>query len=283
MRRTWITLAVMLALVVGLGAWLWLRPVALKPARERVSNIAPGSARELRIEWPGKSALVMKKSGDAWRIVAPYSGRAEPLRIERILSLLEATSELALPATDLARFELDQPRARIIVNGETYALGGINPVTGSVYLQRGGTVLLLEPRYAGLIPADPQSLNDRRVLAPDEIPVGFSFPQFAVTQQDGKWNVTPGEANLSQDDLLRWVEGWQLASALRAEPFEGRAPASHITIELRDGRRIAIGVAELEGEIAFTRYDEHMRYYFFAVSARRLLAPPGANLAANAK
>jgi hypothetical protein len=279
MRRTWTTLALMLMLVVGLGTWLWLRPADIKPARQRVSNIAPGSARELRIDWPGKGALVMKKSGDAWRIVAPYAGRAEPLRIERILSLLEATSELAIPANDLAQFELHQPRARITVNGETYALGGMNAVTGGVYLQRGDKVLLLEPRYAGLIPADPQSLNDRRVLATGETPVAFSFPQFKLTQQDGKWNVAPRTADLSQDDVLRWVEGWQLASALRAEPFEGRAAASHISIDLRDGRRITIGVAELEGEIAFTRYDEHIRYYFFAASARRLLAPPGANLA----
>jgi Domain of unknown function (DUF4340) len=283
MRRTWITLAVMLALVLGLGTWLGLRPADVKPERVRVSSIAPASARELRIEWPGKTTLVLTKTGDAWRIVAPYTGRAEPLRIDRILSLLDATSELAMPATDLAQFELDRPRARITVNGEAYALGGINTVTGGVYVQRGNQVLLLEPRYAGLIPADAQSLNDRRLLATNETPAGFSFPQFKVTQQDGKWNVSPRDGDLGQDDLLRWVEGWQLASALRAERFQGRAPASHITIDLRDGRSIAIGVSELDGEIAFTRYDEHMRYYFFAGSARRLLAPPGANLSANAK
>jgi hypothetical protein len=92
--------------------------------------------------------------------------------------------------------------------------------------------------------------------------------------------VTPRDNELSQDDVLRWVEGWKLAAGLRAEPYEGRAPTAHITVELRDGRRIAIGVAELEGEIVFTRYDEHMRYHFFANSARRLLAPPGASLAA---
>jgi hypothetical protein len=274
MRRTWITMIVMLALVAGLGLWLWLRPAAVKPARERVSTSSPDSARELRIEWPGKAVIAMKKDGGAWRIVAPHTGRAEPLQVERILSLLEATSELALPANDLARFELDQPRARITVDGRDYALGGTNPLTGSMYLQRGDKVLLVEPRYAGVIPADPQSLNDRRMLAAHETPVAFSFPQFKVAQQVGKWQVTPADAELSQDDILRWVEGWRLAAALRAEPVEGRAPVSHIAVDLRDGRRIAIGVTEQSGEIAFTRYDEHMRYYFFANGARRLLAPP---------
>jgi len=276
MRKSWITLGVMLALIAGLGLWIWLRPADVKSSRERVSTLAPGSARELRVEWPGKPAVAMKKESGAWRIVAPHAGRADTLQVERILSLLEGTSELSLPATDLERFELDHPRARVTVDGQTYAMGGINPVTGGVYLQRGDKVLLLESRYAGVIPAQPAALNDRRLLGAQEAPVAFSFPQFKVTQQDGKWKVTPGDADMSQDDVLHWVERWQLASALRAEPFEGRAPASHIGLELRDGRSIAIGVAELEGEIAFTRYDEHMRYYFFVNAARRLLAPPGA-------
>lgn len=281
MRRSWISLAVMLALVAGLGLWLWLRPAELGPAREPLSAVTPQSAREVRIEWPGKPALVMEKRDDTWHIVAPRAGRAEPLQVERILSLLQATPELSLPATDLARFELEQPRARIIVDGDAYALGGTNPVTGSFYVQRGDQVLLLKPRYAGIVPADPQSLNDRRMLAAHETPVAFTFPQFEVVQQGGKWSVTPADAELSQDDVLRWVEGWRLSAALRAEPFEGRTPASHIAVDLRDGRRIAIGVAERDGEIAFTRYDEQMRYYFFANAARRLLAPPGANLAGN--
>lgn len=280
MRRSWITLAVMLGLVAGLGVWLWLRPADVKTARERVSGIDPDSVRELRIEWANKASVALKKENGTWRLVAPRAGRAEPLQVERILSLLRASSELSLPATDLARFELDQPRARISVDGQRYALGGLNPLTGGVYVQRGDQVLLLEPRYAGIVPGDPQSLNDRRVLAAEETPVSFTFPQFKVAQENGKWNVTPRDGDLSQDDVLRWVEGWKLAAGLRAEPYEGRAPKTHITVELRDGRRIAIGVAELEGEIVFTRYDEHMRYYFFANSARRLLAPPGASLAA---
>lgn len=278
MRRSWITLGLMLALVAGLGLWLWLRPAAVKPARERVSPTRPESARELRLEWPGKAALAMARENGTWRIVAPHRGRAEPLHVERILSLLDATSELSLPATDLARFELDRPRVRITVDGIAYALGGTNPLTGGVYLQRADRVLLLEPRYAGVVPADPQSLNDRRLLAPSDVPVALNFPQFKVAQQDGRWTVNPADAELSQDDILRWIENWRLAAALRAEPFEGRVPATHIAVDLRDGRRIAIGVAERDGEITFSRYDEKMRYYFFANSARRLLAPPGAGV-----
>lgn len=268
----------MLALVAGLGLWLWLRPADVKGTRVRVSDASPADVRELRIEWPARNAaLTLNRRDGAWRIVAPHEARAEPLQVERILSLLAATSELALPATDLGRFELDQPRARLVADGRTYALGGINPVTGSVYLQRGGEVLLLEPRYASVVPADPQALNDKRLLAASEQPAGFTFPQFKVMQERGKWTVRPAQGELSQDDVLRWVEGWQLAAALRAEPYTGPVPSSYIAIELRDGRRVPVGVTDQDGELAFTRYDEHMRYFFFANTARRLLAPPAAS------
>lgn len=265
----------MLALIAGLGLWLWLRPAPdARTARERVSTATPDSVQALRIEWPGRAMRVLEKRDGGWRIVEPHHARAEPLQVERILSLLEATSELALPATDLGRFELDRPRVRVTVDGHTYALGGTNPVTGGVYMNRGDAVLLLEPRYAGVIPADPEALNDKRLLAPAEIPVAFSFPRFRVVQQGGKWVVMPADGELSQDDILRWVENWQLASALRAEPFDGPAPATYIAVDMRDGSRAIIGVGEQDGEFAFTRYDEHMRYYFFAQGAKRLLAPP---------
>ena len=268
----------MLALVAALGLWVWLRPAEERSTRVRVSDASPASVRELRIDWPARHAsLTLTRRDGVWRIVAPHHARAEPLQIERILTLLAATSELALPATDLARFELDQPRARIVADGKTYALGGINPVTGSVYLQRAGEVLLLEPRYASVVPADPQALNDKRLLAAAEHPAAFTFPQFKVMQESGKWTVRPAQGELSQDDVLRWVEGWQLAAALRAEPYSGPVPSSYIAIELRDGRRIPVGVTDQDGELAFTRYDEHMRYFFFANTARRLLAPPAAS------
>jgi len=274
MRKSWITLGIMAAAILALSAWIYLRPVQKVGERTRISMLAPTSARELRLERPGKPALKMKRSDGQWHITVPFAARAEPAPVERLLSVLTATAELALPAADLARFELDHPRARLTIDGQSFSFGTVNPVTGNVYVLSGERVFLLEPKYANVFPADPNAMIDRHLLAADETPVLFAFPQFEVRQEAGNWRVTPRDGELSQDDLLHWVEGWRLASALRAEPYEGPAPAAHITVGLRDGRRIAIGVTEHEGELAFTRYDEHLRYYFFGNNARRLLAPP---------
>ena len=88
--------------------------------------------------------------------------------------------------------------------------------------------------------------------------------------------MTPDADDLSQDELLHWIENWRLAAALRAEPYAGPTPSSRITVTLRDGRTLAFGVTERDGEIAFLRADEKMRYYLFPKNARALLAPPTA-------
>jgi hypothetical protein len=274
MRKSWITLGIMLAAILALAAWIYLHPATRHGERVPISMLAPASVHKLRLERRGKPALEMQQTDGQWRIVAPFAARAEPAQVDRLLSVLTATAELALPAADLARFELEHPRARLTIDGLSFSFGAVNPVTGNVYVLSGERVFLLEPKYANVLPTDPNTVIDRRLLATDEAPVLFTFPQFEVRQEAGNWGVTPRDAELSQDDLLRWVEGWRLASALRAEPHEGPAPATHITVGLRDGRRIAIGVTEHAGEIAFTRYDEHLRYYFFGNNARRLLAPP---------
>ncbi|HSQ04845.1 MAG TPA: hypothetical protein VLN59_12460, partial [Burkholderiales bacterium] len=51
-------------------------------------------------------------------------------------------------------------------------------------------------------------------------------------------------------------------------------PAKHITVELKDGRRLSFAVEETGAELAFTRFDEHMRYFLFPSVARVMLAPP---------
>lgn len=272
--RSWLTLAVMLAVTAGLGAWLALRAPATEPMRVRVAEHEPQAVRTLALAWPDGTQVTLEKADGGWRIVAPHAARADAFLVERALTLLDATSEVALPATELARFDLAPPRVTVSFDEHTVALGALHPLTGGLYVRRGDAVLLLEARYAGVIPQDPAALNDKRLLAPDERPTAFVFPDFTVRRTEHGWRVTPDANGASQDEILNWVEGWQLASALRAEPFAGAPPATRITLELADGRRIPVSVMERDGEIAFSRHDERMRYTLFPKNARRLLAPP---------
>ena len=275
MIRTGVLLA-LLAAVAALGGWIYLHPKTHSSAPLHLSSLVPGAARKVQIDVAGKPSIVLEKSATGWRLAAPFAARAETHLVDGVLSIVDAVPRTELPAQHLDRFGLAQPHARITIDGRSFAWGNINPVTNEVYVLHAGRVYVLPPRYAAVVPGGADYLVSRSVLAPDEVPVRFTFPRFEVALKDGIWRLTPGNAELSEDDLVRWVDDWRNASALRAEPYDGPATPTAIDIELRDGRHLSIGVTEEGGELAFTRFDEHMRYYLFANSARRLLAAPAA-------
>jgi hypothetical protein len=87
---------------------------------------------------------------------------------------------------------------------------------------------------------------------------------------------------VSQDEFVRWVEEWRHATAARVEPYAAaKPPAEHLTVKLKDGRKIALGVLSRAPEIALVRLDEKILYTFRGAAAKRMLAPPGASAPGN--
>lgn len=273
MSRSWIGLIVLFIAVAALGTFVYFRPHT-QQQEYRLSGLKPGDAQRLRIERPGQPAIELARKSADWRLTAPFRARAETVQVQRVLDILEAKAATRFAATALARFELDRPQAQVTINDQQFAYGTVSPVTGELYVRTGDWVYPLPVRYLASLPPQGIALVSRQMFAPTEIPVRFEFPRFVVSQKDGRWNVTAGSSDLSQDDINRWVDNWRQASALRVEPFDAPVPAKHITVELNDGRRVPIGIEENDSELAFTRFDEHLRYYLFPKVARLMLAPP---------
>jgi hypothetical protein len=88
--------------------------------------------------------------------------------------------------------------------------------------------------------------------------------------------LTPGRGDLSQDDLMRWVDEWRLASALRVESRSALKAREEIRIRLKDGGGFTLAVLAREPELIVARSDEQLQYHFRAELAKRLLSPPAA-------
>jgi len=89
-------------------------------------------------------------------------------------------------------------------------------------------------------------------------------------------SLAPRAADLSQDDFIRWVDEWRLASALRVEPVPAARARDEIRIRLRNGGELTLGVISREPELVLARSDEKLQYRFGAGLAKRLLSPPAA-------
>ena len=187
-----------------------------------------------------------------------------------------ARAKTTYPATDLARFELDQPFARVTVDDQVFAFGMVNAITNEQYVLTGDTVYLVSPIHGFALPTQADSLASHMLLADDEIPRAFVLSGAKLEIQDGKWVRTPipaDAAKLSQDDYVRWVDSWRYASSLATNLPAGKPSAESLLISLQNGRSIDIRVQTRTPDVRLLRMDENMEYVFSADTGANLLAP----------
>ena len=276
-RLPWLN-ALLVVVVAALGALVYLKPGGDAPGEHSLSQLKASEVKSIRIERQGAPGMALEKKAAGWVVTAPFAARADESRVQRLLEIAEAKSAHRMAAGGLDRFELEQPVARVTLAGQTFSFGMVNAVTREQYVLAGDAVYAVHPRYGMALPAGPLDLASRQLLGPVETPLRIEFKDFTVEQRDGKWTLTPPPAGeLSQDDLVRWVDGWRLASAIRVEPYVGGKSRPDIKIQLKNGGSLTLGVLASGASLVLARPDEKLQYYFRTETAKRLLSAPSAS------
>src|SRR5215471_1952621 len=119
MNRAWSGTALLAAAVAALGLFAYLKP-GTAPVEHALSSIGPTAARAIRVERPGQGAVVLEKRGEDWFLTSPLAAPADPFKVERLLAIAQAKSPVRLAATDLARFDLERPAARLMIDAQQF-------------------------------------------------------------------------------------------------------------------------------------------------------------------
>ena len=265
----------LLAVVVALALFAYYKPQKTEPA-QKLSVLKAADATALKIELAGNPPIVLARNGSEWNITAPLTARADSTQIQRVLEILDATAKDRFPAQGLARYELNEPAVRVTINQQRFGFGGVNPMSREQYVLTQDGVYPLSLRYGTLLPQSAYQLVSRQLFTPDEAPVAFRLKDFALAQRDGKWQLTPPTADLSADDVTRWVDQWRLATGLGVLPASQRKPLEVVKVTLKSGSEIAVAVVQREPQLVLARSDRPFEYQLSAEAAGRLLAPPGA-------
>ena len=281
MKRGWLLNLVLLAAVAALVWFAWRTPARDEAANIPLAASRPSQVRHITLQRPGQPPLQVERSGAQWLLTAPVKARADEFQVLRMLSVLDARPAARLSVTDLGRYDLRTPVARLTVDGVEYAFGGINAITREQYVMRGDTVYAVELRHGAALPSGPAALIRRVLLSEMEQPVALTLPQFSIRQTGGKWSITPPAADLSQDDLQRYVERWRYANAATAEAYDGRKPLAEIRITMTNGTTLELGVLQLEPQLILWRRDTGLQYLFLAAPGRALLTNPATPSAAD--
>lgn len=287
MRARWLVNLVLLLLVAGIVSFLYLRPAPENKAQKsyELSTLKLSDFSKLSVEFPAKAPVVFEKIDGYWRIVQPYKARADQLSIQRILSIVAATTTEKFPATDLARFGLDHPLLKLKMDNEEFLFGTFNPVSGEQYVAYKDAVYLLSTTYSESASTQVVELIDKNPLKPTEKIAGFDFGRLEqwedirlnVDLVDGKWKVSAANAKPHQNDMNAWLDTtWLHASAKSVEPYtpDRKTTYPSFEVKLQDGSKVHFDKIQESPELLLGRPDEGITYHFPQDVGFTMLNPP---------
>ena len=287
MKKRWLVNLALLLVIIGISAFLHLRSTPKTQVQNayEVSSLKLGSFSKLSIEFPAKAPVVFEKIDGYWRIAQPYKARADQMSVQRVLSIVAATSSDKFPANDLARFGLDNPRLKLKLDNEEFLFGTYNPVSSDQYVQYKDSVYLIPSSYSESAAVQVVEFIDKSPMKPTEKITGFDFSRLEqweavhlnVDLVDGKWKVSVPNAKPTQNDMNEWFDGyWSHMSVSSVEPYTPNRKATYPSFEvkLKDGSKVHFDKMQESPELLLARPDEGMIYHIAQDVGFTLLNPP---------
>ncbi|HZV99602.1 MAG TPA: DUF4340 domain-containing protein [Methylophilaceae bacterium] len=287
MKSRWLVNLVLLALVAGIVAFLYLRPEPKSQAQQshEISALKLSDFSRLRVEFPAKAPVVFEKVDGYWRLVQPYKTRADQLSVQRILSIVAARSSEKFAATDLARFGLDNPSVKVKMDNEEFLFGTFNPVTGEQYVAYKDSVYLVPTTYAEAASVQATELIDKNPLKPTEKIAGFDFSRLEQWEEarlnldlvDGKWKVSVPNAKPVQNEINEWLDtNWKQPTATSVEPYtpDRKTVYPSFEIKLQGGGKVHFDKLQESPELLLGRPDEGLIYHLPQDAGFSMLNPP---------
>lgn len=272
MVRRWLTILILLALVTGLGGWVYWLERAPEPKSPPLAKITPETVRHIVIERQN-DRLEFERRGESWHMIQPFNAPADAYHFEQLLALPNQTSQTryATAELDLARFELDPPRVIVRLEDTEFRFGGQNPLNFQRYLQVGAVIHLIDDTLFHQLTAPATTWIEHKLLPAGTLQ-GLDLPGWRITLMDsGGWTSEP---KLPAADLDRLVDTWRTARAIQVTPYTDEPPLQGQRIRaLIEGKALEFIVLQREPELILLRPDQKLRYHFYGTIGQRLLTP----------
>ncbi len=293
MKKRWLVNLLMLLLVVGIATFLHL-----KPQHKAVSNLVEistlkmGGFDAVKAEFPTKAPTVFEKQNGYWVMRKPYAARADQLSVQRILSIIAATTATKLPLQDAAKYGLDQPSLKLTLSGSqgthVFSFGTFNPVTEEQYVAYQNQVFLLSGQYGEaaatqaieMVDKVPLASTERKQLAGFDLAHLEQWEENALKVQlgtDGKWTANDPKAKPTQNEMNEWMDfSWVQAQAKSVEFYTPDRKQTYPSFEvlLRDGKKVHFDKMQESPEYLLARPDEGIIYHFANDAGFTMVNPP---------
>ena len=272
MKATFVRTYVAVALLAGLGAYIYFveskrEPAPEKPT-EKVFSFDKAKVREVSLAPKGGEAVRIVKEGEAWKMVAPMQIPADGSEVDGLVQSLETLQidEVVAPSVPrLADFGLQTPSntVGVLLEGASeplkLQLGDKTPDGGGVYakLPTQPRVFTIATYLENSFTKKPFDLRDRDVLhvkrdAIKSLEVSGPEGDYALARSDkGDWAFTKPIATKAGrwtvDGLLGLLESLKMESvaaedAKDLKPFGLDKPVRTVKLGLADGTTKALEI-----------------------------------------
>jgi hypothetical protein len=293
MKKRWILNLVLLAIVAGIVAFLYMQPKKVSETSEyEVSSLKLADFTQVKVEFPAQAPVTFEKVDGLWRMTAPYKMRADQASVNRILSIIAAKSLEKLPADNPAKYGLDNPLIRLKLTNtageQVFVFGTHNPVSEEQYVAYQGAVYLLPTNYAEAAATQPIEMIDKAPLssAESKLIAGFAFSNLEqwqeqggldMHQENGQWKVSLAKAKPTQNELNEWLDAaWTHAQAGSVELYKPDRKATYpgFDVLFKDGKKVHFDKIQEAPELLLARPDEGLVFHFSNDVGFNMLNPP---------
>jgi len=263
----WLTTTVLAVLLVGLGTFYYVYEIRQAPEREKAASVKDRLWKELEgkdveeivVKKGDAEALRLKKSGEAWSLVAPVSAAADRRAADDLatsLATLRVEREIEANPQKLADFGLAPPAAEVTFKAKgqdrTVKLGAKSPSGIWAYAQEGAkpAVILVPEGILTDAQKPPSEYRDKTLLAFERKDVktvevrsaaGQVVASVAVKGPD-EWQLTaPLAAPADREAISGLLE--KLRSA-KIKEFVTDAPKNPAEYGLDRPTRVTLGMGE---------------------------------------
>ncbi len=289
MKNRWLINIILLVIVLSISLFLFLKPTKIKQTKQfSISTFNLSDFDSIKIDFPSRASVILKKSTESWDMIEPVKGRADQFSVQKIISIVATSSSEKLPSNDLAKYGLDKPtmKLKLIHKGqeEEFIFGTYNSVTEDQYLLYKENVYLISGSYSEAAATQPIELIDKLPLTKSEEIKYFDFSRLEqwqsqrlkVTRNNNEWSANEG-SQFKQNEMAEWFDmTWvkNPAKSVEKSSIDLRVPYKSFDIHTIDGKKITFLRVQESPETKLYRVDEGLLYHFGSDIGFTMMNPP---------
>lgn len=221
MKSSYLTNLILLAIVIAL-LWLSQREQPAQQQASTLSSLDTEAIELIQIARDGKVNLRLERQQNHWILTEPFNARANPTRINLLLSLLKAPVHGEFQPMDqsaLDQFGLSNPDVILSMNNEQFAFGGVESISENRYVLHQGMIFLVQDDVTPLLTASAGSFVDNRLIPESSQLTRLTLPaedegrKASFSLLEGEWHSDNSE--LSTDAIKTLADSWQHAYAMQ--------------------------------------------------------------------